>query len=330
MPVDVPLEDALEPVPDAPVEPHRPARGWVVARAALAVAVCVAVCVAAVVERGAVLTALRALRAPSPLWLIAAIVAEVASMGCYARMQRRLLRGAGTTVPLHRAVALAYAAHSMSITLPGGPLISTVYNYRRMRGFGADSTVAAWCTAASGLLSALGLGALTLAVGLAAAVDGTDDVLPVALLVAALLALAAGGRLLRRRPDLAVALRRTVRTHVGARLPGGARARLAEASCVAGPAPAGAHPAAGPRRGQPVLGGELGGRRAVPGAVLPGAGRVGRPGAAGAHLHRRDDRLQPADRPRGSGHGGRRAGPRPGHRRRPDLARRWPSSCSTG
>jgi hypothetical protein len=234
MPVDVPLEDALEPGPVGPPAAHRPSRGWVIARAALAVAVCVAVCVAAVVERDAVLTALRALRAPSPLWLTAALVAEVASMGCYARMQRRLLRGAGTTVPLHRAVALAYAAHSMSITLPGGPLVSTVYNYRRMRGFGADSTVAAWCTAASGLLSTLGLGVLTLGVGLAAAVDGTDDVLPVALLLAALVALAVGGRLLRRRPDLVAAARRALRSRVGARLPAGARAKLAEVAAWLG------------------------------------------------------------------------------------------------
>jgi uncharacterized membrane protein YbhN (UPF0104 family) len=200
----------------------------------LALAVVAAVVVAAVVERGAVLTALRALRAPSPPWLVAAVVAELLSMGCYARMQRRLLRGAGTTVPLHRAVALAYAAHSMSITLPAGPLVSTVYNYRRMRGFGADSTVAAWCTAASALLSTLGLGVLTVAVGLAAAVDDSDDVLPVALLLAALLALAAGARLLRRRPDLTAGLHRVLRDRVAARLPAGARARVAEAGAWLG------------------------------------------------------------------------------------------------
>jgi uncharacterized membrane protein YbhN (UPF0104 family) len=97
-----------------------------------------------------------------------------------------------------------------------------------MRAFGADSTVAAWCTAASGLLSTLGLGVLTVAVGLAAAVDDTDDVLPVALLVGALLVLAVAARFLRRRPDLTAALRRTLRTRVGTRLPAAARARLAE------------------------------------------------------------------------------------------------------
>jgi uncharacterized membrane protein YbhN (UPF0104 family) len=103
-----------------------------------------------------------------------------------------------------------------------------------MRGFGADSTVAAWCTAASALLSTLGLGVLTVAVGLAAAVDDSDDVLPVALLLAALLALAAGARLLRRRPDLTAGLHRVLRDQVAARLPAGARERVAEAGAWLG------------------------------------------------------------------------------------------------
>jgi uncharacterized membrane protein YbhN (UPF0104 family) len=231
MPVGAPLEDALDP---APVDAPERSRRWFALRAGLALAVTAALVVAAVVERDAVLTALRALRAPQPGWLVAAVLAEVASMGFYARMQRRLLGGAGTTVPLHRAVALAYAAHSMSITLPGGPLVSTVYNYRRMRAFGADSTVAAWCTAASGLLSTLGLAVLTAGAGVAAAVDDTDDVLPLALVLAALLALGAGARLLRRRPDLTAALRRVLRDHVGARLPARARERAAEAGAWLG------------------------------------------------------------------------------------------------
>jgi putative heme transporter len=221
--VDASPQDAVEPV-GAPTAPARAgSHRWAVLRAVLAVAVVAAVCWAAVAQRGAVLTALRALRAPAPGWVVAAVLAEVASMGLYARMQRRLLRGAGTAVPLHRAVALAYAAHSMSITLPGGPLISTVYNYRRMRGFGADSTVAAWCTAASGLLSTLGLAVLAAVVGVAAAVDDTDDVLPVALVLAALLVLAGSARLLRRRPELTAALHGWLRDRVGRRLPDRAR-----------------------------------------------------------------------------------------------------------
>ncbi|MFF0578262.1 hypothetical protein [Streptosporangium saharense] len=49
--------------------------------------------------------------------LSAAVTAELISMGAYARMQRRLLRSAGVRASLSRHAALAYAAHSLSVTL---------------------------------------------------------------------------------------------------------------------------------------------------------------------------------------------------------------------
>jgi uncharacterized membrane protein YbhN (UPF0104 family) len=82
-----------------------------------------------------------------------ALVAEMASMGTYARMQRALLRGAGTTVSIQRHVVTAYAAHSLSATLPGGPVFSTTFNFQQMRRFGASSAVASWCIALGGVLS---------------------------------------------------------------------------------------------------------------------------------------------------------------------------------
>jgi hypothetical protein len=51
-------------------------------------------------------------------------------------------------------VALAYAAHSLSATLPGGPVFSTNFNFREMRRFGASAAVASWAIALSGVLSA--------------------------------------------------------------------------------------------------------------------------------------------------------------------------------
>jgi hypothetical protein len=153
-----------------------------------------------------VASALSALREPDPAWLAAAIALQLTSMGLYARMQRRLLRGAGTEVPLAHAVSLAYAAHSMSITLPGGPLVSTAYNYRRMRAFGADSTVAAWATAASGVLSSLGLVVFSLAIALAAAADDTTDVVTIAACAGLVALVAAGMAMLRRRPAWRAAL----------------------------------------------------------------------------------------------------------------------------
>lgn len=86
-------------------------------------------------------------------WLIGAVWVEILSMAGFARMQRRLLRSAGTNVRLIRHIALAFAAHSLSVTLPGGPIFSTTFNFKQMRRFGATASVASWCIALSGILS---------------------------------------------------------------------------------------------------------------------------------------------------------------------------------
>jgi putative heme transporter len=112
--------------------------------------------------------ALGQLRSPHPGLVLVAVLAAIASMRAYARMQRRLLRSAGIRVPLIRHVQLAYAAHSLSVTLPGGPAFSTTFNYRQMRRFGASSGVASWCIALSGILSATALALISAAAGLAA------------------------------------------------------------------------------------------------------------------------------------------------------------------
>lgn len=93
------------------------------------------------------------LREPHWGWVVAALAAEIASMGMFARMQRTLLRGAGTKVKISRHIATAYAAHSISSTLPGGPVFSTSFNFHRMRNYGASAAVASWCIALSGVLS---------------------------------------------------------------------------------------------------------------------------------------------------------------------------------
>ena len=49
---------------------------------------------------------------------------------------------AGTKVSIRKHVATAYAAHSLSATLPGGPVFSTTFNFQQMRRFGASAAVA--------------------------------------------------------------------------------------------------------------------------------------------------------------------------------------------
>jgi uncharacterized membrane protein YbhN (UPF0104 family) len=108
-------------------------------------------------------SALRQLHASHPGWIAAALAAELVAMGAYARMQRRLLRSAGLRVPLHRHLALAFAAHSLNETLPGGPAFSVRFNFQQMRRFGATPAVASWSLALSGVLSATALAAVAVA-----------------------------------------------------------------------------------------------------------------------------------------------------------------------
>lgn len=123
-------------------------------RAPVVAAVVVAVlAVELVFGWSALVGALAQLRTPRWNWVALALVAEIASMGTYARMQRALLRGAGTKVTVVRHVAMAYAAHSLSASLPGGPVFSTTFNFRQMRRYGASAAVASWCIALSGVLS---------------------------------------------------------------------------------------------------------------------------------------------------------------------------------
>jgi putative heme transporter len=105
--------------------------------------------------------ALHQLRAPHLGWLALAVVAELTAMSAYAHMQRRLLRSAGVKASSLDHVRLAYAAHSLNETLPGGPAFSTRLNYQEMRRFGASPAVASWTIALSGILSSAALAAIT-------------------------------------------------------------------------------------------------------------------------------------------------------------------------
>ena len=112
--------------------------------------------------------ALRQLRTPHLGWLALAVLVELAAMNSYGRMQRHVLRSAGVRAPMIEHLRLAYAAHSLSATLPGGPAFSTRFNYQQMRRFGASPAVASWAIALSGLLSTCALGVVTLGSALAA------------------------------------------------------------------------------------------------------------------------------------------------------------------
>jgi uncharacterized membrane protein YbhN (UPF0104 family) len=142
--------------------------------------------------------ALHQLRTPHLGWLALAIVAELTAMSAYAHMQRRLLRSAGVRASSLDHVRLAYAAHSLNETLPGGPAFSTRLNYQEMRRFGASPAVASWTIALSGILSAAALAAIT--VGGALWAGGASHWSHFLVLVGAAVLLVLGVRHVTRHP----------------------------------------------------------------------------------------------------------------------------------
>jgi len=165
----------------------------------LAVAVLTLLAVEFVIGWPSLASALARLRAPQPGWIAAGLVLEIASMIAYALMQRHLLRSAGVRAPLHRNVELAYAAHSLSATLPGGTAFSTRFNYRQMRGFGATPAVASWAIALSGVLSAAAFAVISAVTALAA--NGIPQWRTLAGLAVAAVLLVVGVRWITARPD---------------------------------------------------------------------------------------------------------------------------------
>lgn len=95
----------------------------------------------------------RAAAHSDPGWLVVVIFAEAASMAAFARLQRRLLRTGGTRVSLGRALAVTYAANSLSTTLPAGPAVSVVYAFRQWRRAGASAPIATAVVVMGGVIT---------------------------------------------------------------------------------------------------------------------------------------------------------------------------------
>jgi putative heme transporter len=194
-----PADVTHRPADDAAAVDHpvrRPRRRWV--RPALVSAVLVVVGVELALGWRSLAAAFAQLHSPAPAWVAAAVLTEVAAMSAYARMQRHLLRSAGVRVRLRRSVALAYAAHSLNETLPGGPAFSIRFNFQQMRRFGAGPAVASWTIALSGVLSTTALALVT--AGGALAADGAPPWLSLAGLALVIVLLSAGIRHLTRHP----------------------------------------------------------------------------------------------------------------------------------
>lgn len=140
-----------------------PARGkyWWVRWVVLAVAV-VVLAVEASLVWDQLAQAWISLRSANLWWVLAAVLAAMASMHSFAQIQRTLLRSAGVTVRQWRSEAVFYAGNALSTTLPGGPVLSATFVYRQQRQWGASPVVASWQLVMSGALQVVGLALLGL------------------------------------------------------------------------------------------------------------------------------------------------------------------------
>ncbi|HLI57114.1 MAG TPA: YbhN family protein [Actinomycetota bacterium] len=132
---------------------------------------------------------------------LCAVLAEVASMVCYAGLQQGLLAAGGAEVGLGWLTGVTLAANSIQNSLPVGPAWSTVYAYRQFRSRGADSVLAGWTVLVStavafAVLGAIALVGLALSQGQAASLDLIEGVLVSAALAVLLVIVAHKGVLI--------------------------------------------------------------------------------------------------------------------------------------
>jgi len=142
---------------------ERPARGkyWWLRWAIIALAL-VVLAVELVLVWDQLAKAAKSIYSANWWWVLAGVVAAMASMHSFAQIQRTLLRSAGVRVRQWRSEAAFYAGNALSTTMPGGPVLSATFIYRQQRIWGASPVVASWQLVMSGALQVVGLALLGL------------------------------------------------------------------------------------------------------------------------------------------------------------------------
>ncbi|MEJ5927789.1 YbhN family protein [Corynebacterium sp. H128] len=108
-----------------------------------------------------------AVRTASPLWVGISVLVCALSFLAMGEVMAVLMAAGGVKVGRGQALALVLAANAVSSSLPGGPALSTVLQYKVQRAWGASVMVIGWFIVLSGALSTLwlvilGLGAVVL------------------------------------------------------------------------------------------------------------------------------------------------------------------------
>ncbi|WP_298343808.1 lysylphosphatidylglycerol synthase transmembrane domain-containing protein [Ferrimicrobium sp.] len=157
-------------------------------RTLLSVIVIVVVFVLLFGSRSELIFALHRLTHLNFAWAFAAIGSEIASITCYALLQRQLLTLTGHHIRFASLFGLTLATDAIADSLPGEPLFSSAFRFTQYRRHGVDRSNAAWVMVAVLVALALGLSILLLIGASFAAIlgqHGTPDL--VLILVAIML-----------------------------------------------------------------------------------------------------------------------------------------------
>lgn len=108
-------------------------------------------------QLGFISQGISAVRSASLPWLLVVLVLCAGSFAAMAEVMAGLLRAGGVQVRRRDALTLVLAANSWSNSLPGGPALSTVLQFKVQRAWGASMMVISWFVVLSGALSTLWL-----------------------------------------------------------------------------------------------------------------------------------------------------------------------------
>ena len=103
-----------------------------------------------------------------PGYVLIAVVAELASLACYAALLSLLLRRGTAVVPFRALFSLTVIGIAMLNSVPGGQALSTIYWYQQLRRYRVERSVAAFALLVStivGIVTLVLIAAGGLAVG---------------------------------------------------------------------------------------------------------------------------------------------------------------------
>lgn len=132
-------------------------------------------------------------------WVAVATVAEAGSLVAFGIVQRRLLEAGGVEISTLRLTGVTLASTAIANSMPGGPVVASVFAFRQYRQGGADDALAGWTLVAVFVSASVSLALVAaVGVGVAGAEGASLDLVGVTVVVL-LGALALGAVFVQRR-----------------------------------------------------------------------------------------------------------------------------------